>query len=195
MRAIATILLAVTLLLSSHAPAAALASAESADAPIEAAVERWYEELGKKDKARIWNVVAPGYIEASQPFHYPPSRSRAGTRPVYDSLAATALKFDWEVVSIRRDSTFAKVKIWEKAYFYAAAAQKTYELAASTTFVLERQQEDGRWLILAHQSSTQGIPPNRVTDPMPDLRALYYSTEGKHRDPAKDAAAAAASSF
>jgi hypothetical protein len=195
MRAIATIMLAVTLVFSSHSPAAAQGSAVTAEAPIKAAVGRWYEELRKKDEARIWNVVAPGYIEASRPFHYPPSKSAKASRPVYDSLAATALKFDWEVVSIRRDSTFAKVRVWERAYFYAWAAQKTYERAASTLFILERQPKDGRWLILAHQSSTQGIPPNRVTDPMPDLRALFYSTQGKDRDPAKDAAKAAESSF
>ncbi|HEU0135134.1 MAG TPA: hypothetical protein VFR28_09945 [Allosphingosinicella sp.] len=195
MSRIGAILLAAAAGLSSHSPAAGQAPARSAEASIEASVRRWYDELLKKDEARIWTVVAPGYIEASPPYRYPASKSRAATRPVYDSLAATALKFDWEIISVRRDSTFAKVKVWERAYYYAAAAQKTYELAASTTFVLERQEKDGRWMILAHESSTQGIPPNRVTDPMPDLRSLYYSTEGKHRDPAKDAAEAAASRF
>lgn len=192
MRGIGIILLALTPVLSGPSPAAAQASAQaspaSAEAAIEAAVGRWYDELRKKDKARISAVVTPGYIEASRPYRYPPSRSRAGSRPVYDSLAATALRFRWEIDSLRRDSTFARVQVWEKAYFYAWAAQRTYERAASTTFVLERQEKDGRWLILAHQSSTQGIPPNKATDPMPDLRALFYSTEGKHRDPARDAA-------
>jgi hypothetical protein len=190
MRSIGTILAAAALALAARAPAVAPAPAASAQAPIRAALERWYEELGRKDDARIWNVVAPGYIEASRPYHYPASRSRAASRPVFDSLAATALKFEWEIDSIRRDSTFARVEVWERAYFYAWAGQKTYERAASTTFVLERQEKDGRWLILAHQSSTQGIPPNRVTHPMPDLRALFYSTEGKGRDPAADARAA-----
>lgn len=190
MSRIGTIPLAAALVLSSHSPAAAQAPAPSTEAPIRAAIASWYEELRKKDKARIRGVVVPGYIEASRPYYYPPSRSRAGSRPVYNSLAATALQFAWEVDSIRRDSTFARVQVWERGYFYAWAAQKTYERAASTTFVLERQQKDGRWLILAHQSSSQGIPPNKVTDPMPDLRALFYSTEGKDRDPAKDAAEA-----
>jgi hypothetical protein len=185
---IGTILLAAALVLPGPASAAARASAQSAEAPIRAAIGRWYEELRKKDKARINAVVAPGYIEASRPYRYPPSKSRAASRPVYDSLAATALQFAWEVDSIRRDSTFARVQVWERAYFYAWAAQNTYERAASTTFVLERQAKDGRWLILAHQTSPQGIPPNKITHPMPDLRALFYSTEGKDRDPAKDAA-------
>jgi hypothetical protein len=57
--------------------------------------------------------------------------------------------------------------------------------------VLERSAEDGAWRIFAHQSSSQGIPPNKVTDPMPDLRALFYATEGRDRDPAVDARAAA----
>jgi hypothetical protein len=185
---IGIISLAAALILSSHAPAAALPSAGSAETAIAATIGRWYAELRKKEEGRIRTVVAPGYIEASRPYYYPPSKSRAATPRVYNSLAATALKFAWEIDSIRRDSTFAKVQVWERAYFFAWAAQKTYERAASTTFVLERQDEDGRWLILAHQSSTQGIPPNKVTHPIPDLRALFYSTEGKHRDPAKDAA-------
>ncbi|HEX8381685.1 MAG TPA: hypothetical protein VF619_14180, partial [Allosphingosinicella sp.] len=88
---------------------------------------------------------------------------------VYTALAAQAPKFAWEIDSIRRDSTFAKVQVWERGYFYAFAVKRTYETAAATTFVLERSEKDGRWLILAHQSSSQGIPPNKVTSPMPDL--------------------------
>lgn len=79
--------------------------------------------------------------------------------------------------------------MWERGYFYAWAVQKTYERPAATTFILERREEDGRWLILAHQSGSYGIPPNKITDPMPDLRGLFYATEGKHRDPAADAKA------
>lgn len=61
--------------------------------------------------------------------------------------------------------------------------------AAATIFILERNGTDGRWRIAAHQSSSQGIPPNKVAVPMPDLRAFYYSTQGKDRDPAADARA------
>jgi hypothetical protein len=102
------------------------------------------------------------------------------------------LKFAWEIDSIRRDSRFARVEVWERGYFYAFAAQKTYENAAATSFILERSEKDGRWRIAAHQSGSYGIPPNKVTDPMPDLRAFYYSTEGRGRDPAADARAARA---
>ena len=88
---------------------------------------------------------------------------------------------------MRIDPNFAKVDVWERGYFYAFAAQQTYERAVDTVFILERRQDDGSWLITAHQSGSYGIPPNKITDPMPDLRDLYYATEGKDRDPAADA--------
>ena len=75
--------------------------------------------------------------------------------------------------SIRADASFAKVRVWERGYFYAHAALVTYERGAATTFVLERRESDGSWLILAHESSSQGIPPNKVTSPMPDLHSLW----------------------
>ena len=86
------------------------------------------------------------------------------------------------------DPHFARVQVWERGYFYAWAAQQTYERAGSATFVLEKQ-EDGRWLVLAHETNTVGIPANRKTEPMPDLRARFYATEGKGRDPVADALA------
>lgn len=177
--------LAFPLLLLSASPSSA--QAPSGEDGIRATLSRWYEELAKKEKGRPWNLVAPAFIEASPPVYHAKTKSRAAGPRVYASLAALALKFDWEIDSIRRDSSFAKVQVWERGYFYAAAVQRTYERAASTTFILERSGEDGRWLIAAHHSGGYGIPPNRITDPMPDLRALYYSTEGKHRDPAADA--------
>ena len=76
-------------------------------------------------------------------------------------------------------------------YVYAFAAQRTYENAAATSFILERSGKDGRWRIAAHQSGSYGIPPDKITRPMPDLRTLFYATEGKDRDPAADARAAA----
>ncbi|HEX8307829.1 MAG TPA: hypothetical protein VF645_05355 [Allosphingosinicella sp.] len=170
--------------------APAVARAPSADDSIRQTLSRWYEELARRDEGRPQALVTPGFIDASPAYYHAGDGSRALGPRVYDSLTARALKFRWEVTSLRRDSSFAKVQVWERGYFYAAAARKTYELAAATTFVLERSEKDGRWLIAAHRSSGQGIPPNRITDPMPDLRALYYSTEGKDRDPAADARAA-----
>jgi hypothetical protein len=56
-----------------------------------------------------------------------------------------------------------------------------------TTLIFERQEKDGNWMIIAHQSGSYGIAPGQATNPMPDLRALYYATEGKDRDPDADA--------
>jgi hypothetical protein len=187
MRANLRALCIFVLLVLSPAPAYALAPAP-AEGEIRAAIARWYDELVKKVEGRLWTLTAPGFIEASPPYHYQRPSSRAAAPRVYNSLAATALKFDWEIDAVRRDSAFAKVQVWERGYFYAWAAKQTYELAASTTFILERQEKDGSWLILAHQSSSQGIPPNKVTNPMPDLHELWETTRGKDRDPEADAA-------
>lgn len=140
----------------------------------------------------MWEIVAPGFIDSTPPVYHAKTRSRALGPRVFGSLSAQALKFTWEVESIRRDSSFARVEVWERGYFYASAAQTTYERAASTSFILERREKDGRWLIAAHQSGSYGIPPNKITKPMPDLRAFYYATQGKDRDPAADAKAARA---
>jgi len=181
---------ALLLILPAASPAAAQPSKESPEAGIRATIARWYEELAKKEEGRYWSLAAPAFIDASPPYDHVDTGSRALGPPIYTSLPATALKFAYDIDSIRHDSTFAKVQVWERGYFYAWAAQRTYETAAATTFVLERGETDGRWLILAHQSTSQGIPPNKVTHPMPDLRALYYSTQGKGRDPKADAEAA-----
>ena len=42
---------------------------------------------------------------------------------------------------MRIDPNFAKVDVWERGYFYASAAQQTYERAVDTVFILERRQE------------------------------------------------------
>jgi hypothetical protein len=183
------------LLIATAAPAAAAdapkrTQAVSAEREVRALVARWYEELDKEDEGRAWQLFAPLYIDASPYYDYLDTGSRARAPRIYTSLAVRALKFSYEIDSIRLDPNFAKVQVWERGYFYAAAAQTTYENAARTTFVLERQ-PNGSWLILAHESHTEGIPPNKITDPLPDLRALYYATEGKDRDPEKDAAEAA----
>jgi len=173
-------------LLVAH-PAAAQAPPLSAEEGIRATLARWYDELARREKGRLWDIVAPGYIDATPPTYHARTESRALGPRVYVSLPAQALKFAWEIDRIRSDSSFAKVQVWERGYFYAWAAQKTYERAAATSFILERSEADGRWRIAAHQSSSQGIPPGKATDPMPDLRALFYATEGKDRDPAADA--------
>jgi hypothetical protein len=165
-------LFALLLVLSFAAPAAAFTPAPSDEEKIRSTIARWYEELAKRDEGRTWDIVAPGYIDASPHYRHLDTGSRALGPRLYTSLAATARKFAWEVDSIRADSSFAKVRVWERGYFYAHAARSTYELGAATTFILERRESDGRWLILAHESSSQGIPPNKITRPMPNLRPI-----------------------
>jgi hypothetical protein len=181
------VLFAALLLIVGSAAIAGEPGAASDEAAIRAVVAAWYEELAKKHEGRPWNLAAPGFIDATPHYrHIDTGAASLGPR-VYTSLAATALKFAYDIERLRIDPNFAKVNVWERGYFYASAAQKTYERAMDTVFVLERQQKDGRWLILAHQSGSYGIPPNKKTDPMPDLRELYYATEGKDRDPEADA--------
>ena len=166
------------------------AAARTDEAPIRATVAGWYGELAKREKGRPYLLTAPGFIDASPHYDHIDNGSAALGPVVYTSLPATALEFRYDIDAIVADARFAKVRVWERGYFYAWAAQKTYERAHSTLFVMERQ-GDGRWLILAHQSNSVGIPPNKITNPMPELRARYYATEGKGRDPARDAAEAA----
>ncbi|MES2441340.1 MAG: hypothetical protein V4574_00805 [Pseudomonadota bacterium] len=177
-------------MLGAAAQAAAQTQTGSADEQIRATIARWYAELAKKDKGRPWMLVAPGFIDSSPHYDHIDNGSAALGPRVYTSLPAQAMKFAYTIGPIRRDASFAKVRVDERGYFYAWAAQKTYERAVDTDFILERQGKDGRWLILAHQSGSYGIAPGRETNPMPDLRAHFYATEGKDRDPAKDAEAA-----
>ncbi len=170
---------------TAHAHAGAPDTAAD-EAAIRALIDKWYAEHRAGPKGRPDTLRAPGAIEASPGYRYLDTGQRSAPPRVYNSLAHIALEFNHEITRLVIDPRFARVHVWERGYFYAAAAQKTYERAGSATFVLEKQ-EDGRWLVLAHQTYTVGIPPTMKTDPMPDLRALYYSTEGKDRDPAEDA--------
>ena len=178
----------VIILLLFAGPAAAQDISGNADdeAAIRAVIAQWYEELAKAKGGNPRTLTAPGFIDATPYYkHLDTGAASLGPR-IYVSLAARALTFAHDVEHVRIDPNFAKVDVWERGYFYASAAEKTYESAASTLFVLERQPKDGRWLILAHQSGSYGIPPNKITSPMPDLRDLYYATQGKARDPDAD---------
>ena len=159
------------------------------EAIIRGLIDEWYAEHRKGPHGRPHRLHAPGAIDASPGFTYPRSNSAALAKPIYNSLAHRALRFSYEITALKIDPRFARARVWERGYFYAWAAQQTYENAGSAVFVLEKQ-DDGRWLVLAHQTNTIGIPPNMKTDPMPDLRAYFYATQGKDRDPAKDAEAA-----
>lgn len=163
--------LALAVLLGAAAPAWA-----SDEAAIRGVIARWYSELAKKEDGRPWSLTSPGFIEAAPHYRYIDNGAAALVGPpLYTSLAARALQFAYDVVALRVDPSFARVDVWERGYFYASLPARTYELAAYATFVLEKQ-PGGEWLILAHDADSVGIPPNRITDPMPDLRDLFLQT-------------------
>jgi hypothetical protein len=191
MRCAVSIALLLFALLTSAPPAFAQ-NAED-EAKIRAVIAEWYERVGKPVADKPWSLMAPrgidggpGYSEI--PYQPPERRSRAaysGPR-LNNELAAKALKFAYEIDLLKLDPRFAKVMVWERGYFYASAAQVTYENAASTIFILEKQ-DSGAWLILFHHASSQGIGPNKITNPMPDLRDDYYRRCGSACDPEADA--------
>jgi hypothetical protein len=158
------------------------------DAAIRALIARWYGELQKPAGRKHWQLYAPGGIDGGPAETEIDPESRARSPTISNELAAKALTFAYDVDVLTIDVRFAKVIVWERGYFFAWAAQTTYEAAASALFILEKQ-ADGRWLILAHEATPIGIPPTKITDPMPNLRALFYATQGKGRDPEADAEA------
>lgn len=168
-------------------PAAAAAETLPGDeAAVRSLIAQWYEEQragpdGRPDRLKTSRAIdaSPGY------FHENTGAAVLGPR-TYNSLAYTSLQFDHEITRLVIDPRLARAEVWERGFTFAWAAQKTTERAGMATFVLEKQ-DDGRWLILAHQTNTVGIPPDRRTDPLPDLRELFYSTVGKDRDPEEDA--------
>lgn len=175
---------AVLALLLSVAPAHAQTPAD--ETAIRAVIADWYAALVKDKKSVSYRLFAPMAIDGGPGVTRlcPGCRNLGPT--VSNELAARALTFDYDIERLRIDPTFARVDVWERGYFYAWAAQSTYENAADTLFILERQ-SDGRWLILAHEASGVGIPPTKITSPMPDLREHFYATEGKDRSPEEDA--------
>jgi len=189
MRAIALSILAAIVLL---APAAG-AQATDED-KVRAVIADWYERVGQTPADAPWAIMAPGGISGGPGFSVPAdlhSGSAALRGPwLNHELAARAMQFAYDIDQLVIDDHLAKARVWERGYTFAPAAQKTYESAASALFVLEKQ-PDGSWLILAHEARSQGIPPNRITNPMPDLKALYYERCGAACDPEADAAKAA----
>lgn len=183
---------ALLLMLASLAAHAQTASRDSDDAAVRALIAQWYAGLQARatqpttlSQDGNWRLYAPGAIDGGpgETELNPGSRARSPT--VSNELAARALTFAYDVDALTIDGRFAKARVWERGYFYAYAAQQTYESAASALFILEKQ-NDGRWLILAHQAQSIGIPPTKRTDPLPDLRDHFYRTQGKDRDPAAD---------
>jgi hypothetical protein len=191
MRFVLLILAILAAALPSSAPAFAQENGD--EAKVTAVIADWYRRVGQRKADSPWALMAPGSIDGGPGYSEPvdiDSGSAVIRGPwVNNELAARALKFSYDIDALVVDQHLAKVRVWERGYFFAWAAQTTYENAASTLFVLEKQ-ADGEWKILAHEANSIGIPPNKITNPMPDLRDMYYAGPGKSRDPAKDAEAA-----
>lgn len=184
-------LIAILLLALCGAPAVAQPADD--EVAVRAVIADWYHRVGRLEADAPWVLMAPGGIDDGPGYSVPAdlhSGSAAIRGPFLNhEMAAKALKFSYEVDVLNVDPRFAKAIVWERGYFYASAAQKTYELGVSTLFVFEKQ-NDGAWKILLHSATSQGIPPNRITDPMPDVGGLYFQRCGNACDPARDAAEA-----
>ena len=172
----------------------ALAQSPEDEDAVKAVIADWYERVSHKKAAAPWMLLAPGGRDAG-PGYSVPADLHSGSAVIRGpfinhELAARAMKFSYEIDVLKVDPRFAKAIVWERGYFFASAAQKTYENAASTLFLFEKQ-DDGAWKILLHDANSTGIPPNRITDPMPDLRDEYYETCGAGCDPVADAKKAA----
>lgn len=174
---------------------AASAHAQPADdeAAVRAVIADWYERVSHSKADAPWVLMAPGGVD-SGPGYAVPADLHSGAAVIRgpyinNELAAKALQFSYEIDVLKVDPRFAKAIVWERGYFYASAAQRTYEMGVSTLFVFEKQ-ADGSWKILLHEASSRGIPPHKITAPMPDLRDLYYQGCGAACDPDKDAAEA-----
>lgn len=137
-------------------------------AGIEGLIADWYAEHCAAEEGRPYRLLAPGAIDASPGYRHGDTGSAALGPRYYVSLAATAGLFRYEITRIRADARFARVHVRERGYTYAAAADRTYERMNSALLVLE-QQNDGRWLVLAHRSDSTGFPHSLATAPMPDL--------------------------
>lgn len=161
---------------------------------VRAVIADWYKRVGTAEADAPWAIMSAGAMYDGPGYSEPADlhSGKAGLSGPWlnHEMAAKAMQFAYDVDLIKVDPRFAKVMVWERGYYFAWAAQKTYEMGARSMFVLEKQ-DDGRWLILAHSVNSEGIPPNKITNPMPDLKALYYERCGDACDPAADAKKAA----
>jgi hypothetical protein len=181
----------IVLALAATAPA--FAQTADDETKIRAVIADWYVRVGQPEAKAPWALIAPGGIDAGPGYAEIPYRAReqrsaaaySGPR-INNEMAARAMRFAYDIDRLVVNPNLAKVDVWERGYFYASAAQRTYELAVDTMFVLEKQ-ANGDWKILLHEGTSQGIPPNKITSPMPDLRDEYYAKCGPACDPIADA--------
>ncbi len=184
--------LVVTGILAIATALPAFAQTPDDEAKVLAVVADWYERVKDPRAGRPYMLMAPGGVDAGPGYaeipNWPEYRSAAAySGPMINNeMVSKAMRFTYDIGRILLNADLAKVDVWERGYFYASAAQKTYELAVDTVFVLEKR-PDGTWKILLHDGRSAGIPPNRITNPMPDLREEYYAKCGAACDPVADA--------
>lgn len=171
----------------------AIAQTPEDEAKILSVIAEWYERVSHDQARQPYVLMAPNGIDAGPGYAEIPYRAReersAAAYPgpfINNELASKAMRFTYDIDRLILNRDLARVDVWERGYFYASAAQKTYELAVDAMFVLQKM-DDGAWKILAHDASSQGIPPNKITNPMPDLRDEYYARCGPSCDPVADA--------
>ena len=148
------------------------AIAQTAEDDVHAFIAQWYAELRKGEEARIYPLMAP--VGAVLPTICP---NRCGPRPRVMKiekgppfphlLAVRAQQFAYEIRDSRVEQTLARVDVWERGWFWAWAAQQTYENAASATFYLEKRED--QWKVALYRSDLRAVHPSHKNDPMPDL--------------------------
>lgn len=148
----------------------------SDETDIRALVDRWYAMHRASEAQHLYMLSAPGAIDASPGYRHEDTGAASLGPRVYTSLAATALQFEHEISRLDIDTRFARVGVRERGFFYAWAAERSYESTGQATFVLEKQ-DDGRWLVLAHETHRVAFPPNLRTDPPPDMRPLWEARQ------------------
>jgi hypothetical protein len=142
---------------------------------VRAVIAEWYAELQKGDEGHGYGLFAPSAIVGicSCAAHSDGTSVKHRVSPLTQELAYLALKFSYAVERLRIDDNFARAAVWERGWFYADAKRQSYELAAQSTFILERDQ-NGDWKIAAFTSRRSAVRPEHADDPMPDMFGEFY---------------------
>lgn len=167
-----TLLAALAVAAPQPAPASTLVS----DAPVRQLIDDWYKRA-KADESPYPLIASGAVLDWPKVDDCGPKPAYAQPRPPFE-LAATALRFDYEIRKLTMHDDLAKAVVWERGWFYAWAAEKSYQTAVETTFVLEKDR-DGHWKVLAHAPHPTAIHPDHVDDPMPDLKDEWEARQRK----------------
>ena len=145
---------------------------KAAEDQVRGLVADWYAEIARGREGRHWRLFAPvAIVEDCRPQE---NDDEQLPRVITDlgfrrELAANALRFEYDITGMLVEPNLARVDVWERGWFYARATESTYENAARTTFILQRDNA-GAWKIAAYGSRSSAVHPDHVDDPMPDLR-------------------------